>query len=55
MYSPVLHCLRGAYRRAAEALDAQEASATMEAAMAKRYATDACYGVCNEALQLLGG
>ena len=43
------------HRRAAQALDAGNASATMEAAMAKRFATDACYSVCNDALQLLGG
>ena len=27
----------------------------MHAAMAKRFATDACFGVANDALQLLGG
>jgi len=42
-------------RNAAAALDAQAPSATLHAAMAKRFATDACFGVANDALQLLGG
>lgn len=42
-------------RHAAAALDARSPSATLECAMAKRFATDACYGVTNDALQLLGG
>ena len=33
----------------------QANTATLDAAMAKRYATDACYGIANDALQLLGG
>jgi len=41
--------------RAASALDAHEADATMRCAMAKRYATDACFQICDEALQLHGG
>jgi alkylation response protein AidB-like acyl-CoA dehydrogenase len=41
--------------RAAVALDSKSASATMHCAMAKRYATDICFKVCNEALQLHGG
>jgi hypothetical protein len=40
---------------AAAALDAGAADATMRCAMAKRYATDVGFGVCNEALQLHGG
>jgi alkylation response protein AidB-like acyl-CoA dehydrogenase len=36
-------------------LAAQAPSATLQAAMAKRYATDTCYGIANDALQLLGG
>jgi alkylation response protein AidB-like acyl-CoA dehydrogenase len=41
--------------RAAAALDAGAADATMHCAMAKRYATDVGFLVCNEALQLHGG
>lgn len=42
-------------RHAAAALDAHSPTATMECAMAKRFATDACYRVTDDALQLLGG
>lgn len=42
-------------RHAAAALDARSPTATLECAMAKRFATDACYNVANDALQLLGG
>jgi alkylation response protein AidB-like acyl-CoA dehydrogenase len=41
--------------RAAAALDAHADDATMLCAMAKRYATDAGFEVCNAALQLFGG
>ena len=41
--------------RAACALDAGSADATVQAAMAKRLATDTGFEVCNSALQLLGG
>lgn len=41
--------------RAAAALDAQAPDATILCAMAKRYVTDACFEVANEALQLHGG
>lgn len=40
---------------AASKLDAGAADATATCAMAKRFATDACFTVCNEALQLHGG
>ena len=40
---------------AAAKLDAGAADATMHCAMAKRFATDAGFNVCNEALQLHGG
>ena len=39
-------------RHAAQALDAGADSATMSAAMAKRFATDACFGIANDALQV---
>ncbi len=35
--------------------DAGAADATLYSAMAKRFATDACFNICNEALQLHGG
>lgn len=41
--------------RAASALDAGDADAALYCAMAKRFATDAGFKVCNEALQLHGG
>jgi alkylation response protein AidB-like acyl-CoA dehydrogenase len=41
--------------RAASALDAKEANATVLCAMAKRFVTDVGFHVANEALQLLGG
>ena len=41
--------------RAAVALDAGAADATQRCAMAKRFATDACFRICDEALQLHGG
>lgn len=50
-----LHTSRLAVRHAARALDARSPAATLAAAMAKRYATDTCYGITNDALQLLGG
>jgi alkylation response protein AidB-like acyl-CoA dehydrogenase len=41
--------------RAAVQLDGQGPDATMACAMAKRFATDAAFRVCNDALQLHGG
>ncbi|MEZ5854647.1 MAG: acyl-CoA dehydrogenase family protein [Hyphomicrobiaceae bacterium] len=41
--------------RGADALDTSDPQATMYSAMAKRYATDLGFKVCNEALQLHGG
>ena len=41
--------------RAAASLDAKEANATQLCAMAKRFVTDACFDVANQALQLHGG
>lgn len=42
-------------RLAAFKLDKGDAEATLHCAMAKRFATDACFEVCNDALQLHGG
>jgi alkylation response protein AidB-like acyl-CoA dehydrogenase len=41
--------------RAAAALDRKSPDATMACAMAKRFATDVAFQVCNDALQLHGG
>jgi len=41
--------------RAAAALDAKDPEATLHCAMAKRFATDAGFDICNKALQLHGG
>ena len=41
--------------RAATSLDSEDPEATLHCAMAKRFATDARFKVCNEALQLHGG
>ena len=41
--------------RAAASLDAGHPNATMHASMAKRFATDVGFEVCNDALQLHGG
>ena len=40
---------------AANKMDTGDAQATTFCAMAKRFATDACFDVCNDALQLHGG
>ena len=42
-------------RLAASKLDSRDGQATTYCAMAKRFATDAGFKVCNDALQLLGG
>jgi alkylation response protein AidB-like acyl-CoA dehydrogenase len=41
--------------RAAAALDRAAPDATTRCAMAKRFATDICFRICDEALQLHGG
>jgi alkylation response protein AidB-like acyl-CoA dehydrogenase len=50
-----LRAARALVRDAAAAIDAQADDASMQCAMAKRYATDAGFRVANEALQLHGG
>lgn len=50
-----LEASRGMVRAAAAALDSKSSRATLAAAMAKRFATDTCFGIANDALQLLGG
>lgn len=50
-----LYTSRLLVRDAARKLDAGEPSATVVAAMAKRFATDECFNVVNDALQIFGG
>ena len=50
-----LEAARLMVHRAAVALDRKAADATMRCAMAKRYATDVCFRIVDEALQLHGG
>jgi len=50
-----LEAARLMVRRAAVSLDTRNPDATMHCAMAKRFATDVCFEICNEALQLHGG
>lgn len=44
-----------ARRHAARSLDARAPTATLDAAIAKRFATDACFAVADRALQVFGG
>ena len=50
-----LEAARLMIHRAARALDAGHPDKTMYCAMAKRFATDAGFQICNEALQIHGG
>lgn len=50
-----LEAARLLIHRAADLLDAQDPEATQHCAMAKRFATDACFAIVNDALQLHGG
>ncbi|HLJ64204.1 MAG TPA: acyl-CoA dehydrogenase family protein [Stellaceae bacterium] len=50
-----LEAARLMVHRAAASLDQGDEQATLHCAMAKRFATDAGFAVCNEALQLHGG
>ncbi len=50
-----LEAARLMVHRGAASLDAGAAEASMHCAMAKRFATDAGFRICNEALQLHGG
>ena len=50
-----LEASRALLWRAAASLDAKEAGAMQLCAMAKRFVTDACFDVANQALQLHGG
>ena len=50
-----LEAARLLVHRAAACLDAGASDATLRCAMAKRFATDVCFHICDEALQLHGG
>ncbi|KAI8055125.1 mitochondrial isobutyryl-CoA dehydrogenase [Syncephalis plumigaleata] len=50
-----LNASRLMVREAARLLDEKSASATSNCAMAKLFATDQCFDICNQALQLHGG
>src|SRR3974390_2668947 len=50
-----LEAARSFLWRAAAALDRKDADATQLCAMAKRFITDACFDIANQALQLHGG
>jgi len=50
-----LQAARLMVQQAAHMLDAKDPRATMHAAMAKRFATDAGFNICNQALQIFGG
>jgi alkylation response protein AidB-like acyl-CoA dehydrogenase len=50
-----LEAARLMVHRAAVALDGGEPDTTKRCAMAKRFATDVCFRICDEALQLHGG
>jgi alkylation response protein AidB-like acyl-CoA dehydrogenase len=50
-----LEAARLLIHRAAAKLDARDSDATLHCAMAKRFATDAGFSICNEALQIHGG
>ena len=50
-----LEAARLMVRRAAHALDHKDPRATQYSAMAQRFATDACFDIVNQALQLHGG
>ncbi|MGA2892293.1 MAG: acyl-CoA dehydrogenase family protein [Xanthobacteraceae bacterium] len=50
-----LEASRALLWRAAAAFDRKDANATQLSAMAKRFVTDACFDVANQALQLHGG
>eukprot|EP01100_Stratorugosa_tubuloviscum_P002145 TRINITY_DN148_c0_g2_i2.p1 TRINITY_DN148_c0_g2~~TRINITY_DN148_c0_g2_i2.p1 ORF type:complete len:471 (+),score=198.10 TRINITY_DN148_c0_g2_i2:38-1414(+) len=46
---------RNLVRNAAQKLDAKDPNASIYCAMAKQFATDHCFDICNDALQLFGG
>ena len=49
------HAARLMVHEAANALDKNKSETTIKSAMAKKFATDVCFNICNEALQIHGG
>ena len=41
--------------KAAKALDKKQPDTNIKSAMAKKFATDVCFNICNDALQIHGG
>lgn len=54
-YATLLAASRSMVRQAAAKIDSQDPVRNVHCAMAKRFATDACFDICNGSLQLLGG
>lgn len=50
-----LEAARLMVHRGADSLDRKDPKAPMQCAMAKRFATDHCFSICNDALQIFGG
>eukprot|EP00758_Cryptobia_borreli_P002855 Tbor_TRINITY_DN3345_c0_g1::TRINITY_DN3345_c0_g1_i1::g.23447::m.23447 len=50
-----VHCSRLMIRQAAEALDRNDVNANVYCAMAKMHATEKCFEVCDQSLQIHGG
>jgi alkylation response protein AidB-like acyl-CoA dehydrogenase len=54
-YATLLSASRRMVRAAAAKIDEQDPTRNVHCAMAKRFATDACFDICNGSLQMLGG
>ena len=54
-YATELVAARHMVRAAALKIDEEDPQRSVHCAMAKRFATDACFDICNGALQMLGG
>ncbi len=50
-----LSASRGMVRSAASKIDSKDDSRAVACAMAKRFATETCFDICNGSMQLLGG
>lgn len=54
-YATLLCASRNMVRMAAAKIDSEDPARNVYCAMAKRFATDACFDICNGSLQMLGG
>jgi alkylation response protein AidB-like acyl-CoA dehydrogenase len=54
-FATTLSASRAMVRLAAAKIDATDPARNVHCAMAKRFATESCFDICNGALQLLGG